>query len=133
MLFVRDLTLSRTEGLVMLAGATLYLGGQMLTTRKANSEQDPMASELLEEVGDTSRSYPHLLGTIVLGCRTVFRGRGICVRCDAMCPRSRVSTHVVGVTLVAFGTSVPEIAASLTAALKGNSALSIGNLVGSNI
>jgi cation:H+ antiporter len=44
-----------------------------------------------------------------------------------------ISTHVVGVTVVAFGTSVPEIAASLTAAIKGNSALSIGNLVGSNI
>ena len=134
MLFVRDLTLSRTEGLVMLAGATLYLGGQMLTTRKANSEQDPAVSELLEEAGDTSRSYPHLLGTIVLGCAALYFGAEAFVFGATQCALDLgVSTHVVGVTLVAFGTSVPEIAASLTAALKGNSALSIGNLVGSNI
>ena len=44
-----------------------------------------------------------------------------------------ISKHVVGVTVVAFGTSVPELAASAVAAYRQQTDISIGNLVGSNI
>jgi cation:H+ antiporter len=44
-----------------------------------------------------------------------------------------VSKAVISVTVIAIGTSVPELAASVIAALKGEKALSIGNLIGSNI
>lgn len=44
-----------------------------------------------------------------------------------------MSTGLIGLTVVAFGTSAPELLVSLTAALKGNSDISIGNVVGSNI
>ena len=45
----------------------------------------------------------------------------------------KVSTMLIGLTIVAFGTSAPEAAVSLTAAIKGSSEISIGNVVGSNI
>ena len=134
MLFVQDLTLTRTEGLMLLAGAALYLGGQILATRRSQSSEDPVIAELLEEAGDASRSYPLLLGSMALGCLGLYFGSEAFVFGATQCAIDLgVSTHVVGVTVVAFGTSVPEIAASLTAALKGNGGLSIGNLVGSNI
>ncbi len=44
-----------------------------------------------------------------------------------------ISEAVIGLTLVAFGTSLPELATSVTAALKGESEISIGNVLGSNI
>ncbi len=44
-----------------------------------------------------------------------------------------VSEHIIGVTIVAFGTSVPELITSLVAALKKHSDISVGNLIGSNI
>ena len=44
-----------------------------------------------------------------------------------------ISDRTIGLTVVAFGTSVPELAASLIAALKGHSEIAIGNVVGSNI
>ncbi len=44
-----------------------------------------------------------------------------------------VSEAVIGLTLVAFGTSLPELATSVVAALKGESEISIGNVLGSNI
>ncbi|MDP4588149.1 MAG: sodium:calcium antiporter, partial [Flavobacteriales bacterium] len=44
-----------------------------------------------------------------------------------------VSNHIVGVTVVAFGTSVPELAASIIAAFRKQTDISIGNLIGSNI
>ncbi|MDA0939784.1 MAG: calcium/sodium antiporter [Bacteroidetes bacterium] len=132
MVFVQDLTLTRQEGLMLLAGGALYLGGQILAARRdANSS---VAEELLEEAGDASRPYPVLLGLLVMGCVGLFFGSEAFVfGASEIALDWGVSTHVIGVTVVAFGTSVPEIAASLTAAIKGNSALSIGNLVGSNI
>lgn len=134
MLFVLDLKLTRTEGLLLLAGAALYLGGQIISAGRAKGEEDPFVAELLEETGDASRSYPHLLGLILLGCMGLFFGSEAFVYgATESALNLGISTHVVGVTIVAFGTSVPEIAASLTAAIKGNGPLSIGNLIGSNI
>lgn len=132
MVFVQDLRLTRQEGLMLLAGGALYLGGQILAARRdANSS---VAEELLEEAGDASRPYPVLLGLLVMGCVGLFFGsEAFVLGASEIALDWGVSTHVIGVTVVAFGTSVPEIAASLTAAIKGNSALSIGNLVGSNI
>ncbi len=138
MVFVSDLTLSRIEGVMLLAGAALYLGGQILASRRtgsdANVEDDAFVAELLEETGDASRPYPVLLGLIAVGCVGLFWGSKAFVHGATECAVGLgISTHVVGVTVVAFGTSIPEIAASLAAAIKGNGALSIGNLVGSNI
>ena len=134
MLFVLDLKLTRTEGLLFLAGAALYLGGQIIAAGRTQGEEDPFVAELLEETGDASRSYPLLLGSMTLGCVGLFFGSEAFVFGARECALDLgISTHVVGVTVVAFGTSVPEIAASLTAAIKGDGALSIGNLIGSNI
>jgi len=44
-----------------------------------------------------------------------------------------ISEHVIGVTMIAIGTSIPELAASVIAALRKESAISLGNLIGSNI
>ena len=126
--------LTRTEGLLFLAGAALYLGGQIIAAGRTQGEEDPFVAELLEETGDASRSYPLLLGSMTLGCVGLFFGSEAFVFGAKECALDLgISTHVVGVTVVAFGTSVPEIAASLTAAIKGDGALSIGNLIGSNI
>ena len=134
MLFVLDLKLTRTEGLLFLAGAALYLGGQIVAAGRTQGAEDPFVAELLEETGDASRSYPLLLGLMTLGCVGLFFGSEAFVHGAKECALNfGISTHVVGVTVVAFGTSVPEIAASLTAAIRGNGALSIGNLIGSNI
>lgn len=132
MVFVQDLKLTRPEGLMFLAGGAMYLGGQILAARRdANSS---VADELLEEAGDATRPYPVLFGLLVMGCVGLFFGSEAFVfGASEIALDWGVSTHVIGVTVVAFGTSIPEIAASLTAAIKGNSALSIGNLVGSNI
>ena len=45
----------------------------------------------------------------------------------------KIPTIIVGLTIVAFGTSAPEAAVSITASLKGSNAISLGNIVGSNI
>jgi len=51
----------------------------------------------------------------------------------SLADRLGVSKLVIGMTVVAFGTSAPELLVSLNAALSGSSALAIGNVVGSNV
>ena len=137
MLEVWDLTLGAWDGGILLLGAMFYLGGQMVLARRhaqKGQAQDPAVEDLMDEAGDASKSYALLTLLLTVGCAALYWGSDVFVTSAKQIAMDwGVSTHVVGVTVVAFGTSVPEIAASLTAALRGNSALSIGNLVGSNI
>lgn len=52
---------------------------------------------------------------------------------SSLAKRFRISSMVIGLTVVAFGTSTPELSVSVLSALEGNAELSIGNVVGSNI
>lgn len=52
---------------------------------------------------------------------------------SSIAKRLQISAFVIGLTIVAFGTSAPELAVSLTAALKGSNDIAIGNVVGSNL
>lgn len=52
---------------------------------------------------------------------------------SALAARARISPLVIGLTVVAFGTSAPELVVSLSAAFHGSSAIAVGNVVGSNI
>ena len=52
---------------------------------------------------------------------------------SSVAKRLRVPSIIIGLTIVAMGTSLPEAAVSITAAFKGNADITIGNIVGSNI
>jgi cation:H+ antiporter len=69
------------------------------------------------------------LGLILL----LFGGKILVDGASSIALKLGMSTGLIGLTIVAFGTSAPELLVSLTAALKGNSDISIGNVVGSNI
>lgn len=67
------------------------------------------------------------LGFIVLGAEWLVDGA------SAIARRAGVSEFVIGLTIVGFGTSCPELVVSLTGAIQGNADIAIGNVVGSNI
>lgn len=67
------------------------------------------------------------LATVTVGAEALVRGA------SALALRAGVSALFVGLTVVGFGTSSPELAASLTATLRGANDVSVGNVVGSNI
>lgn len=70
-----------------------------------------------------------LFGLILL----VLGGEGLVRGSSALASRFGVTPLLIGLTIVAFGTSSPELVVSLQAALKGNSDISLGNIIGSNI
>ncbi len=74
------------------------------------------------------------LGGGVLGIAALYYGADYLVRGGvALARRFRVPALVIGLTLVAFGTSAPELVVSICASLQGSGDISIGNVVGSNI
>ena len=67
------------------------------------------------------------LGLVVLGADRLVEGASSIAR------KSGVSEFVIGLTIVGFGTSCPELVVSLTGALEGNADVAVGNVLGSNI
>lgn len=78
--------------------------------------------------------YLAIVGYLVGGLVVLTYGADILVRgASGMAFRFGISALVVGLTIVAFGTSAPEMAVSVAGALKGEADLAVGNVVGSNI
>jgi len=67
------------------------------------------------------------LGLLVLGAEWLVRGA------SSLAKKMRISALVIGLTVVAFGTSTPELTVSLTSSLQGSSDIALSNVVGSNI
>jgi cation:H+ antiporter len=121
-LFLSDLTLEPQEALKLLAALVIYIG--YLFWKKA-----PVEEKELEE-NATWKDIPLL----VLGIIAVAAGGHLLVRSAVSLARGfGISEWVIGVTIVAAGTSAPEFATSLVAALKGRYSISAGNLLGSDL
>ena len=68
-------------------------------------------------------------GTVML----YFGAEGLVTGSSSVAVRAGITPFVIGITIVGFGTSSPELVVSVTAALKGNGGISLGNVIGSNI
>lgn len=80
------------------------------------------------------QSVPFAIVLLVIGFVLLVKGAdGFVEGCSSIAKRFKVPSIIIGMTIVAMGTSLPETAVSITAAVKGNNALAISNAVGSNI
>ena len=127
-----DTRLSRPDGIVMLTGlAIVMIWFVRLGIRSAAN--DPIKMDYEAEIPDDVSNFMAVfwlivgLGTLLLGAEWLVDGS------TSVAKSIGVSDVVIGITIVAFGTSVPELAVSLVSALRGEYGLAIGNIVGSNI
>lgn len=98
------------------------------------SKADEITGEVTELEAESNKSFYWLLAILALGCiGLVFGSDWFLGGATSIAEDMGVSDHVIGVTLVAFGTSVPELVTSLVAAFRKQTDISIGNLIGSNI
>jgi cation:H+ antiporter len=127
-----DSFLSRVDGLVMLTGLIIVMIWlARLGFRSAPS--DPIKAEYEAEIPENV-SMPMAIFWLAFGFGTLLLGAQLLV--DGSIEIARilgVSEVVIGILLVAFGTSLPELAVSLVSAMKREYGLAIGNIVGSNI
>lgn len=130
-------TLGRIEGALLFGGVILYSAGNYYLARKA-PDADPgggaagLAAEAEEMARITSRPRQVLL--ILVGIGLVVAGAEMVVTSAVVIMTTLgVSEKFIGLTIVAFGTSLPELATSVVAAMRREMDISIGNLVGSNV
>lgn len=111
---------------------TVFLVRQ--SRRETQAARDDYAAGLSppEAAGRTS-SLPVQIGMIVAGLAALVAGSDALVTASVAFARSLgVSDLVIGLTIIAAGTSMPEVATSVTAAIKGERDIAVGNVVGSN-
>ena len=119
-----DKTITLVDGLILLALFVGYLGYMLYMAKKGGDEG--------EELKDL-KLWKALLYT-ALGLVLIVWGANMAV--DAATALARIiglSERFIGLTVVALGTSLPELFTSVAAARKGNADIAIGNIVGSNI
>lgn len=134
-------SISRVDGFILLAGLACFM---IYTLRTAGSSNGTAGSNngTATSGGTTTTATPatdgpgvaRCLGYVILGLVCLIGGSNLFV--DAASEMARdlgVSDGVIGLTIVAGGTSMPELATSVVAARKGQSAIAIGNVIGSNV
>ncbi len=127
-----DTRLSRPDGIVMLTGLVIVMIW-LARLGLRSSANDPIKMDYEAEIpNNVSMKAASIwlaigLGTLLIGAHWLVNGS------IGVAQSLGVSEIVIGITIVAFGTSLPELAVSLVSALKGEYGLAIGNIVGSNI
>jgi cation:H+ antiporter len=127
-----DGTLSRFEGIFLFVLLIVYLIFSILLAKKKPA--DALSAEFSEEIKLSKRGLavdlPMVIGGLVM---LVFGARFLVDSAIEIARSIGLSEAVIGLTIVAIGTSLPEFATSLVAALKKEADIAVGNVVGSNI
>lgn len=130
-----DDALSRAEGGLLVAGIVAYtLVNYRLALRERETQRALAAEAEQAGRGAASSSRGAMLWLIVAGIAGVLIGARLVVDSAEVIMRALgVGEKFIGLTVVAFGTSLPELATSVVAALRRELDISVGNLVGSNV
>lgn len=135
MIFALKSDINRFEGLILIFCFITYIYLTLTGTKKLRAKQ--MAEGTLVETEENEISQMPLFKTlflIIVGLIGLACGGQATVEgAIAIATRHHIPASVIGVTIVAIGTSLPELATSIIAALKGHTELAIGNVVGSNV
>ena len=130
-----DGSVSLLEGgllVVLMVAYTVFL---IVQSRRetAASQEDFVRENVPAGAGDWDAKLPAQLLLIVVGLAALVGGSEFLVEAAVNFAKALgVSDVVIGLTIVAAGTSMPEVAASITAAIKGERDIAVGNVVGSN-
>lgn len=136
-LVIRDGTIDRLEGAFLTTGLIAFVMFSVWLARRQVRRGESQA--LAEEVAGLTtpgkwRDVGTALSLVVAGLGAMIFGGNLLVSGSASLARlAGVSERVIGLTIVAAGTSAPELAASIAASRKGHADLAIGNLLGSSV
>jgi len=128
-----DQELDLADGLILLISLGAYISWLTRVAIINRNKDDLMLEELIEELPEQMPNWKAivwvLVGLILLQLSSKLLVNGA----TNIAYQFGVSDFLIGVTIVAVGTSLPELAASITGVLKGEHELAIGNVIGSNI
>ena len=132
-LLLTDLDLGRLDGSLLLGGMVLMLIWLTRLGIKSKGALDPMDTEFTEEIRTGMSMWQALVWLIIGAVFLLVSSRLLVWGAVAIAQELGISDLVIGLTIVALGTSLPELAASIMGALKNEHDIAIGNIIGSNI
>jgi cation:H+ antiporter len=127
LLLARDGRIDRAEGLLLAAGVVAYIVLQIVVSRRAGSSPVDLPEASAGGAPLNLLLMVAGIGLLVLGSHWLVRSA------VAIAEFFGLSQLVTGLTIVAAGTSMPEVATSVIAGLRGQRDIAVGNVIGSNI
>jgi len=136
--------LGRPAGIALLALLALFLSEQVrasLEARRANGKNTAVVDDDENSNIDVIDGVEGIPGSLLLSCLFIFVGLAglplgahlVISGASAAAMSWGVSEATIGLTVIAIGTSLPELAATMMAALRGHCGVAVGNVIGSNI
>jgi cation:H+ antiporter len=133
---ILDGDLGRIDGVILLSGLLVLVGwmvGEGMRERKDGEQEDALSEEFAEEIPE-GMSMGKAIFWLVVGLLVLLgSARLVVYGASEVARHFGVSDLVIGLTVVALGTSLPELAASVVSAMKNEHDIAIGNVVGSNM
>lgn len=128
-----DQTLGRREGTILLLALAVAVALMFVQARLQRSGADPLVAELTQQI-PASLPLGRALAELLLGLALLLLSSRMLVWGGVNIAEAfGISDLVIGLTIVAIGTSLPELAAAIASSLKGEHDLVLGNVIGSNI
>jgi len=132
MLLFIDRHISRWEGIILLSGIIIYTIANIYIARKEKNIQ--VIEEFNQSVVPVKTKWYWSVGMVVAGIGILVAGSEFLVKGAVDIARSLgVGETIIGITIIAAGTSLPELASSVVATIRKEYDIAIGNIVGSNI
>jgi cation:H+ antiporter len=135
LVFGIDGQLNRFEGIILFAGAVFYTLFLIYQSRKEQKEiQNEYAQEFGVQKTTELKQWLANIGLIIIGLGLLVAGsRWLVDSAVSIAQFLNISELVIGLTIIAAGTSLPEVATSVIASIRGARDIAVGNVVGSNI
>jgi cation:H+ antiporter len=122
------------QGALMLIALMSYIGFTVWHDNKSNDEVAELHREEAPEMGTIPLRTVSIAGIIIVGLFAVVVGaEWLVTGATTLAMEFSVPEEVIGLTVVAIGTSLPELATSIVAAYRGHSDVCVGNVLGSNL
>lgn len=128
-----DQFLSTTDGIILFSGFILTLFGMAVLAVKS-SKSDPLGQEFEQEFSEPHMTTKQSIISFIIGLTALLIGsKALVWGAIGVATLLGVSDLIIGLTIVAIGTSLPELAASIISALKNEHDIAVGNILGSNM
>ena len=129
-----DRRVDRMEGVILMALLVVYVAFTFYTA--SDEEENPADPVAADPEGDAARARALManIGRVAIGALGLgFGGKAIVEGASYLASALGVSAEVIGLTVVAVGTSLPELVTSVVAAARQQADIAVGNIVGSNV
>lgn len=129
-----DGDMDRTDGSILFVGFILTICGMAWLALRSTGKADPLEKEFEQEYANPTMTTKQATVYFVIGLISLLVGsKALVWGATGVAHLLGVSDLIIGLTIVAIGTSLPELAASIISALKGEHDIAVGNILGSNI